>query len=152
MILQWQGGKSRTGEGFVVHKDIVNTVIACRPVSSNLITICLSASPLNITIIQTYTSLSRTMIMMRLKTPITICWKSCTGPLKKTSLLCQAIGTPKYQELERHLWALLQLRDKRERSKASEICLLQRCCAGEYTWQTQSIQKMDMTQRKWRIP
>ena len=40
--------------GFLVHKDIVNTVIGCRPVSSRLITIRLRAVPVNITIIQVY--------------------------------------------------------------------------------------------------
>ena len=35
-----------------VHKDIVNTVMECRPVSSRLITIRLRAVPFNITIVQ----------------------------------------------------------------------------------------------------
>ena len=38
--------------GFLVHKDIVNTVMGCRPVSSRLITIHLRAVPFNITIEQ----------------------------------------------------------------------------------------------------
>ena len=42
------------GAGFLVHKDIVNTVMGCRPVSSRLITICLRAVPFNITIVQAY--------------------------------------------------------------------------------------------------
>ena len=40
--------------GFLVHKDIVNTVMGCRPVSSRLITIHLKAVPFNITIGQVY--------------------------------------------------------------------------------------------------
>ena len=36
----------------LVHKDIVNTVMECRPVSSRLITIRLRAVPFNITIVQ----------------------------------------------------------------------------------------------------
>ena len=40
--------------GFLVHKDIVNTVMGCRPVSSRLITIRLRAVPFNITIVQVY--------------------------------------------------------------------------------------------------
>ena len=36
--------------GFLVHKDIVNAVMGCRPVSSRLITIRLRAVPFNITI------------------------------------------------------------------------------------------------------
>ena len=36
------------------HKDIVNTVMGCRPVSGRLITIRLRAVPFNITIVQVY--------------------------------------------------------------------------------------------------
>ena len=39
---------------FLVHKDIVNTVMGCRPVSSRLITIRLGAVPFKITIVQVY--------------------------------------------------------------------------------------------------
>ena len=42
------------GVGFLVHKDIVNTVMGCRPVSSSLITIRLRAVPYNITILKAY--------------------------------------------------------------------------------------------------
>ena len=42
------------GVGFLVHKDIVNTVVGCRPISSRLIVIRLRASVFNITIIQAY--------------------------------------------------------------------------------------------------
>ena len=40
--------------GFQVHKDIVKSVIVCRPISSRLMTVRLRASPFNITIIQVY--------------------------------------------------------------------------------------------------
>ena len=46
--------KHELGIGFLVHKDIVNTVMGCHPVSSRLITICLKAVPFNITIVQAY--------------------------------------------------------------------------------------------------
>uniref|UniRef100_A0A3Q2Z7T5 Reverse transcriptase domain-containing protein n=1 Tax=Hippocampus comes TaxID=109280 RepID=A0A3Q2Z7T5_HIPCM len=46
--------KHEEGVSFHVHKDIVNTVLGCRPVSSRLITIRLKASPFNITVIQAY--------------------------------------------------------------------------------------------------
>ncbi|WP_353817088.1 endonuclease/exonuclease/phosphatase family protein [Acinetobacter baumannii] len=42
------------GVGFLVHKNILATVMGCRPVSSRLITIRLRATPFNITIIQAY--------------------------------------------------------------------------------------------------
>ena len=44
--------------GFFVHKDIMNTVVRCRPVSSRLITIRLWAVPFNITIVQVYVPMS----------------------------------------------------------------------------------------------
>lgn len=54
--LYFSGNKDKheQGVGFLVHKDTVNAVMGCRPVSSRLITIRLKASPFNITIIQAY--------------------------------------------------------------------------------------------------
>ena len=46
--------KHERGVGFLVHKDIVNTVMGCRIVSSRLIIICLRAVPSNITTVQAY--------------------------------------------------------------------------------------------------
>ena len=54
--------KHEHGVGFLVHEDIVNTVMGCRPVSSRLITVHrpsihpspLRAVPFNITIVQAY--------------------------------------------------------------------------------------------------
>ena len=46
--------KHEHGVGFLVIKDIVNTVMGCRPVSSRLITIRLRAVPFNMTIVQAY--------------------------------------------------------------------------------------------------
>ena len=46
--------KHEHGVGFLIHKDTVNTVMGCRPVSSRIITIRIRASPFNITIIQVY--------------------------------------------------------------------------------------------------
>ena len=46
--------KHEHGVGFLVRKDIVNTVMGCRQVSSRLITIRLRAVPFNITIIQAH--------------------------------------------------------------------------------------------------
>ena len=50
--------KHELGIGFLVHKDIVNTVLRCCPVSSRLITIRLRTAPFNITIVQAYTPTS----------------------------------------------------------------------------------------------
>ena len=46
--------KHEQGEGFLVHKDIVKSVIGCCPISNRLMTVWLRASPFNITIIQVY--------------------------------------------------------------------------------------------------
>ena len=46
--------KHELGVGFLVHKDIMNTVMGCRPVSSRLITIHLRAVPFNIIRVQAY--------------------------------------------------------------------------------------------------
>ena len=53
-FLSGKGEKQEHGVGFLVHEDIVNTVIGCCPVSSRLITIRLRAVPFNITIVQAY--------------------------------------------------------------------------------------------------
>ena len=42
------------GVGFIVHKNTVNCVMNCCPISSRLITIRLISSPFNITTIQAY--------------------------------------------------------------------------------------------------
>ena len=46
------------GVGFLVHKDEVDAVLGCRPVSSRLISIRLRAAPFHITIIQVYAPIS----------------------------------------------------------------------------------------------
>ena len=53
----YSNGKEVTheqGVGFLVHKDILKSVIGCRPISSRLMTVRLRTSPFNITIIQVY--------------------------------------------------------------------------------------------------
>ena len=54
--LYWSGLEDthEQGVGFIVHKNTVNCVMTCCPISSRLITIRLRASPFNITIIQAY--------------------------------------------------------------------------------------------------
>ena len=49
VFLSGKEDKPVQGIGFLVHKDIVNTVMGCRPVSRRLITIHLRAVPFNIT-------------------------------------------------------------------------------------------------------
>ena len=46
--------KPEQGVGFLIHKNTVNYVMGCRPISSRLITIRLRATPSNVTIIQAY--------------------------------------------------------------------------------------------------
>ena len=45
------------GVGFLIHKDTVNAIMGCQPVSSRLISILLKASPFNITIEDFYDQL-----------------------------------------------------------------------------------------------
>ena len=51
--------KHEHGVGFLVQKDIVNTVMGCLPVFSRFITIRLRAVPFNITIVQAYAPTSQ---------------------------------------------------------------------------------------------
>ena len=51
-FLSGKEDKHEHGVGFLVHKDIVNTVMGCRPGFSRLI--LLRAVPFNITIVQAY--------------------------------------------------------------------------------------------------
>ena len=46
--------KLEQGVGFLIHKNTVNCVMGCRPISSRLVTIRLRATPFDITIIQAY--------------------------------------------------------------------------------------------------
>ena len=46
--------KHEHGVGFLLHKDIENSVMGCHPVSRMLITIRLRAVPFNITAVQVY--------------------------------------------------------------------------------------------------
>ena len=50
--------KHEHGVGFLVYKDIVNTVMGCRPVCSRPTIIRLRTVPVNITIIQVYATKS----------------------------------------------------------------------------------------------
>ena len=54
--LYFSGKEDRheTGVGFLVHKETVDTVMGCQPISSRLITIRLRATPFNITVVQAY--------------------------------------------------------------------------------------------------
>ena len=54
MYFSGKEDKHEQGVCFLVHKDIVKSVIGCRPISSRLMTVRLRASPFNITIIQVY--------------------------------------------------------------------------------------------------
>ena len=50
--------KHEYGVGFLVNKEMVNTVISCTPISSRIILLRVKATPFNITIIQIYASTS----------------------------------------------------------------------------------------------
>ena len=52
VVFSGKANKHQHGVGFLVHKDIVITVMGCRPVSSRLITIRPRAVIFNLTIVQ----------------------------------------------------------------------------------------------------
>ena len=54
VFLSGREDKHEHGIGFLIHKEIVNTVMGCCPVSGRLITIRLRAVRFNITIVQAY--------------------------------------------------------------------------------------------------
>ena len=54
VFLSGREDKHEHGIGFLIHKEIVNTVIRCRLFSSKLITIRLRTAHFNITVVQTY--------------------------------------------------------------------------------------------------
>ena len=57
-ILSGEEGRHVYGVGFLVHKDVVDAILGCHPVSSRLILIRLNAAPFNITIIRVYAPIS----------------------------------------------------------------------------------------------
>ena len=54
MYFSGKEDKQEQGVGFLVHTDIVKSVIGCRPISSRRMPVRLRASPFNITIIPVY--------------------------------------------------------------------------------------------------
>ena len=82
------------GVGFLVQKDIVNTVMGCRPVSSRLITIRLRAVPFNITIVQAYvpTSDYDDNKIEEFYDPL----QNVIDQTPKKDMLCKETGMPKW--------------------------------------------------------
>ena len=103
--------KYEHGVGFIVHKDIVNTVMGCRPVSSRLITIRLRAVPFNNTIVKMYAPTSDyddneiEEFYNQLQNVI-------DQTPKKDIHICKETGMQRGQgcvwKLARHSWTLLQ--------------------------------------------
>ena len=58
VFLSGKEDKNEHGVGFLVHENIMNTVIRCCPVSSRLTIIHLRADPFNITAVQAYAPMS----------------------------------------------------------------------------------------------
>ena len=122
--------------------------MGCRPVSSRLIVIRLRASPFNITsyydddaIEDFYERLQEILDQSPKKDILVVLgdWNAKVGEdaLKNWKGTCGRYCN----------------RETNERGlRLLEFACYKRSCAGEYTWQTQSIQKMDMAQPKWRIP
>ena len=99
--------KREHGVGFLVHKDIVNTVMGCRPVSSRLITIRLRAVPFNITIVQAYVPKSDYY-----DNEIEEFYDQLQNVIDQTPCCARRLECKSGQgclwKLARHLWTLLQ--------------------------------------------
>ena len=109
--------KHEHGIWFLVHKNTMNSVMGCCPVSSRLITIRLRAVPFNITVVLAYASTSDSndneleefydqLQNVIDQTPKKDMYSSCTRRLEcKSEQGC-------LWKLARHLWTLLQQRHK----------------------------------------
>ena len=84
--------KHEHGVGFIVHKDIIDTVMEC-PVSSRLITIHLRAVPFNITVVQVYTRISNNDVnkIEELYDQL----QNVIDQFRRTFLLCKETGMQK---------------------------------------------------------
>ena len=127
------------GVGFLVHKDIVNSVLGCRPVSSRLITIRRWAVPFNITYaptsdyddneIEEFYDQLRNAIAQTPKKDILVVqgdWAEMLVETGKAFVDPSAMMTQRKEDSD--FWSLPPLRP----------------CVGEHIWSSQSIQKMDM--------
>ena len=85
--------------GFLVHKDIVNTVMGCRPVSSWLINIRLTATPFNITIVQEYAPTSDYDDNEIEKNSMTSYRMSLIRHRRRAFLLCKETGMRKWAKI-----------------------------------------------------
>ena len=80
-----------------MHKDIVNTVMGCRPVSSRLVTIRLRAVPFNITIVQAYAPMSD-YDDNEVKTSMTS-YRMSLIRHRETLFLCKETGMQKWERM-----------------------------------------------------
>ena len=84
--------KHEHGIWFLIHKDIMNTVMGCRPVSSRLITIRLRAAPFNITVVKRMPQRhSKRTMTMKLKNSRASYRMSLIRP-QRTLQLCKETG------------------------------------------------------------
>ena len=90
-----KGDKNEHDVGYFVHKDIVNTAMGCRPVSSRLIAICLRAVPCNITIVQAYSPTSG-YTNNKIENSMTSYRMSLIRHRRRTFLLCKETGMQKW--------------------------------------------------------
>ena len=112
-----------------VHKDIVKSVMGCRPVSSRLMTVRLRASPFNVTILQVYAPTSSyddsevdefygELQSLVDQTP------------KQDILVVQGdwnakVGENAQEDWGEVFWNFLQSRAQRQRAQAPRLCNLQ---------------------------
>ena len=90
--------KHEHGVGFLVHKNIVNTVMGCQPISSRLITIRLRAVPFNTTIAQAYAPKSD-YDDNKIEISMTSYRMSLIRHQRRTVLLCKETGMRKWARM-----------------------------------------------------
>ena len=126
--------KHEQGVGFLVHKDIVKSVIGCRPISSRIMTVRLRASSFNITINQVYapTSWWQWSWWVLQGTPVSSRSNTKAGHSSCTRWLERESWRRCTRRLGRSLWTFLQYGDQWHRAQAPRLCNLQQPCAGKH--------------------
>ena len=140
----------------------MNTVMGCCPVSSRLITIRRRAVPFNITIVQAYTPTSDyndneiEEFYDQLQNVID------QTPKKDIFLLCKMTECKSGQgylwKLASHLWTLLQLWRKWERTQTSGVCnkasrrWIWHSPNGQHHSQTDYILVKNCSDQEWTLP
>ena len=147
--------KHEHGVGFLVHKDIVNTVMGCRPVSSRFITIHLRAVPFNITIVQAYVPTSD-YDDNKIEEFYDQLQKVINQTLKKDILVIQGDWNAEVGKDAHENWQGICRLFCNDKTNERGLRLLEFATFNNFllanTRSSQSIQKMDLARTRWTTP